>query len=296
MPPYNRSPREEGGKGYNEKPKDRDIFENADTRFPFTQKSMEGEKAQRQQKKEGSQENPERQKLTQCLSQATYQDNAHAECVSGEGWFFPTDEVAMPKHTPVCSREDRHQKGKANENNLLNMKSTVKGNREMQGGGEGIHKGNPTPQEPTNKTKTPHAIEARCQSQDEEAQSEQAARAQPPEPAQFEVHPLMEEGQQNKWKEVKKRGKNKFGNPQNPPSKKPCIKPHCLPENPFVLKVYGAMPYQAPPGSNQRPSTTTALSTSLRLVRPNHIYLIKTVSKILPNSKSRTRTRRPKHK
>ena len=65
----------------------------------------------------------------------------------------------------------------------------------MQGGGEGLHQGNPMPIEPTNKTKTPHLTDDSRQSP-----AARAARAQPPDSDQCEVQPLMEEGQQDEWK------------------------------------------------------------------------------------------------
>ena len=52
----------------------------------------------------------------------THKDNAPQSSVSGVGWFFAADEAAMPKHTPVCSREDHFQKGKAYGNKFLNIK------------------------------------------------------------------------------------------------------------------------------------------------------------------------------
>ena len=98
------------------------------------------------------------------------------------------------------------------------MQKTEKGNREKQEGGEGHHQGNPMPQEPTNKQKPPPPTDAA-----------EAARAQPPEPAQVEVRKLMDacggeataqrEEEEHEWKKVGKRGHSKNETPQNPPPK-----------------------------------------------------------------------------
>ena len=137
--------------------------------------------------------------------------------------------------TPFTDKKRKleHQKDKSTENNFLKTLKTEKGNRVLQGGGAEDQQGNPMPHEPTNKTKAPHPSEARCQSKGHRAPSGEAQRiepqppAQPHEPHHSEVQPLMEtleghdnegdEDQQNEWKEVKKRGKNKIVNPKTPP-------------------------------------------------------------------------------
>ena len=118
------------------------------------------------------------------------------------------------------------------ENSLSQTQETKDGDRVMQGGRAGHHQG----EVPTNKTKPPltdHAAESEAQRKE----------AQPPEPlAPLEVQMLMEaqegqhsepdRGQQDGWREVKIKGKNKNKNPETLPSKKPCIIPPGLPKNP----------------------------------------------------------------